>query len=97
MKVQNLKLLEISKSWSDEDKSALQERLAKTETDIMQVYKLFQIHKLVAEFFPENLSEYNNLVRDYQNDNSENLYDVMNSYRIAEYKAFKEILQKAGK
>lgn len=97
MKVLNSRLLKLAQTWDEENAAKLKERLGKTETDLIQVYKLFQINNLVAEFFPQNLFEYNKLVCEYQNDNSDSLEDVLNGYKIAEYKAFKEILAKAGK
>lgn len=92
MKVSNEQLLALSDSWDEEDKKILISRLGKSETDLIQVYKLFQIEILVRRFFPDQLSKYKNMVINYQDENSDSLQDVIVSHRNAEYRAFKEIL-----
>lgn len=97
MFVKNEELLSLTKSWKKEDVDILKSRLGKKQTNIMQVYNLFQPHVLMYTFFLDLYPEYNKLVKDYQNDNSDSLEDVIKSHRIAENRAFKEVLRKAGK
>lgn len=95
MKVSNERLLELAKTWSKEDIHLLRQRLGKDETELLQVYKLYQFLPLIKEFLPDMVGEYLKRVTNYQAEEPPDLNMCIESHRIAELRAFKDILKLA--